>query len=117
MTKVFLSDYSKVYNIVYKKKKYSQEVNYILKILNNYKIFLNILKYLYLLSISNPLGVPTEWRHHGGETIRTTSQNKRLLYNCFIGIQITFVKLKFIGNASCELRQWLIGFYGGFRAI
>ena len=37
MSQVFLSDYSKVYNIVYKKKKYSQEVNYILKILNNNK--------------------------------------------------------------------------------
>lgn len=37
MTKVFLSDYSKVYNIVYKKKKYSKEVNYILKILYSYR--------------------------------------------------------------------------------
>ena len=37
MTQVFLSDYSNVYNIVYKKKKYSQEVNYILKILTNNK--------------------------------------------------------------------------------
>lgn len=37
MTQVFLSDYSNVYNIVYEKKKYSQEVNYILKILNNNK--------------------------------------------------------------------------------
>jgi len=37
MSEVFLSDYSKVYNIVYKEKKYSQEVNYILKILHNNK--------------------------------------------------------------------------------
>ena len=34
MSKVFLSDYSKVYNAVYKEKKYSQEVNYILKTLS-----------------------------------------------------------------------------------
>tara|TARA_B110000858_G_scaffold182091_1_gene221161 strand:- start:168 stop:914 length:747 start_codon:yes stop_codon:yes gene_type:complete len=37
MSEVFLSDYSKVYNVVYKEKKYSQEVNYILKILHNNK--------------------------------------------------------------------------------
>ena len=37
MTKIFSSKFSKVYNIIYKKKKYSQEVNYILKILNKNK--------------------------------------------------------------------------------
>ena len=61
--------------------------------------------------ISNPARVPTECRHHGGKTIRTTSQNKRDFSPLFFEVQVLICNLIF----SCM--QYFMSRYGGHGLI